>query len=271
MLAHRSSAIAAAAATAHSRRLQGLTAIVTGAAHGIGRAYAARLGEEGANVVVADLDGEAADVVVRELSETGIAAIAVPTDVSEEGSVQAMSVAALERFGRIDVVVNNAAMFSVVPMSRAGFESIETEEFARMLRVNVIGSWFVARATAPDMRSRGWGKIINISSGAVFKGSTGRIHYISSKAAIIGFTKTLARELGPQGIRVNCIAPGATLSEENPDISTVQMRERAIADRAIPAVELPENLAGTLAFLASHDSDFMTGQTLVVDGGSVMR
>lgn len=252
-------------------RLQGLTAVVTGAAHGIGRAYAARLGGEGAGVVVADLDEDGARRVAQGLSERGVQATAVGADVSEEESVRAMSDAALERFGRIDIVVNNASIFSVVPMSRAGFEAIGVEEFARMMKVNVMGTWLVARATVPDMRRRGWGKIINVSSGAALKGSAGRIHYVTSKAAVIGLTRTLARELGPEGIRVNCIAPGSTLSEEDPDASTLQMRERAAADRAIPAVERPEDLVGTVAFLASHDSDFMTGQTLVVDGGSVMR
>lgn len=254
-----------------SARLRGLTAVVTGAAHGIGRAYAERLGNEGANVVVADLDEEVAQLAARELSQQGIAATAVRTDVSENESVREMANAALTRFGRIDIVVNNAGMFNVVPMSRGGFESIEIDEFMRMLQVNVIGSWLVARATVPDMRLRGWGKIINVSSGAVFKGLPGRIHYVSSKAAVVGFTRTLARELGPQGIRVNCIAPGSTLSEEHPDTSALQMRQGAIADRAIPTIERPDDLVGTVAFLASHDSDFMTGQTLIVDGGSVMR
>lgn len=257
-------------ANTHPTRLQGLTAVITGAAHGIGRAYAARLVEDGANVVLADLDLAAAEVVAQELGERGADAVAVETDIADETSVTAMAKQAIKHFGRIDIVINNASMFSVVPMSRAGFESIEVAEFSRMLQVNVIGSWLVARATVPDMRLRHWGKIINVTSGAVFKGSTGRIHYICSKAAIIGFTRTLARELGPDGIRVNCIAPGATLSEENPDSSTLKMRESAIAGRALADLERPEHLVGTVSFLASRDSDFMTGQTLVVDGGSVM-
>lgn len=254
-----------------ARRLEGLTAVVTGAAHGIGRAYAERLGAEGANVVIADLDAEGSEVLAKELEGRGIGALAVRTDVADEASVAAMTEAVLARFGRIDITVNNAAMFSVVPMSRACFEDIGVDEFERMLRINVIGTWLVTKATVPDMRKRGWGKVINVSSGAVFKGSAGRIHYISSKAAVIGFTWTLARELGPDGICVNCIAPGGTLSEENPDAATLAMRERATEGRAISAVQRPEHLVGTVAFLASHDSDFMTGQTLVVDGGSVMH
>ena len=248
-----------------------MTAIVTGAAHGIGRAYAERLGGEGANIVVADIDGDAAELAAHELSKNEISAIAIRTDVSEERSVGEMSEAVITRFGRIDIVVNNASIFNVVPMSRAGFESIGVDEFTRMLQVNLIGTWLVTRATVPDMRLRKWGKVINVSSGAVFKGTAGRIHYVSSKAAILGFTRTLAQELGPDGIRVNCIAPGSTLSEEHPDASTLQMRERAAGDRAIPTMERPEDLVGTVAFLASHDSDFMTGQTMVVDGGSAMH
>lgn len=254
-----------------AQRLEGLTAVVTGAAHGIGRAYAERLGAEGANVVVADLDTASAEVVCKELGARGIGALAVHADVADEASVAAMAEAALSHFGRIDITVNNAAMFSVVPMSRGGFEDIEIAEFERMLRINVIGSWLVARATVPDMRKRGWGKIINVSSCTVFRGLAGRIHYTSSKAAVIGFTRTLAKEVGPDGIRVNSIAPGSTLSEENPDAAALAMRERAIEDRAIRTVQRPEHAVGTVAFLASHDSDFMTGQTLVVDGGSVMH
>lgn len=222
-------------------------------------------------MVIADLDGEGSEVLSKELEERDIRALAVRTDVADEASVAAMAEAALSRFGRLDITVNNAAMFSVVPMSRCGFEEVAVAEFERMLRINVIGSWLVVRATVPDMRKRGWGKVINVSSSTAFNGSAGRIHYVSSKAAMIGFTRTLAKELGPDGIRVNCIAPGSTLSEENADAATLEMRERGVKDRAVQIVQRPEHLVGMVAFLASHDSDFVTGQTLVVDGGSVMR
>jgi 3-oxoacyl-[acyl-carrier protein] reductase len=249
------------------RRLEDRVAIVTGAAHGIGKAYAQRLSSEGAAVVVADLDAEGAARVAEEIAAGGSPALAVTVDVADDGATQAMARQAREKFGRIDVLVNNAAMFSRVPMSRALFEDIDPAEWDRMMAINLRGMWNVCRAVVPSMRERQYGKIINISSSSIFSKSPTRVHYTTSKAGVIGFTRTLASELGAAGITVNCIAPGSTLSEEDPDEQTVAFRAASAAGRAIPRMQRPEDLAGAVAFFASSDSDFITGQTLVVDGG----
>jgi 3-oxoacyl-[acyl-carrier protein] reductase len=252
-------------------RLDGRVAIVTGAGHGIGKAYAQRLAMEGAKVVIAELDGPAGEAVALEFGQQKLAATAIRTDVSNEESVLAMARHAIATFGRIDILVNNAAIFATVPMSRAPFDQIDPAEWDRMMAVNLRGTWLACRAVVPHMRVQGYGKIINISSGTALKGSSSRIHYVTSKAGILGFTKTLAQELGKDNICVNCVAPGSTLSEENPDEGVIRMRTAATATRALQRVQKPEDLVGAVAFFASADSDFITGQTLVVDGGSAMH
>jgi 3-oxoacyl-[acyl-carrier protein] reductase len=252
-------------------RLEGRVAIVTGGGHGIGRAYALGMAREGAKIVIAEIDAIAAEEVAADLRRQGYEAIGVKTDVGERASVEAMARRAVEAFGRIDILVNNAAIFATVPMSRSPFDEIGIDEWDRMMRVNLRGTWLASRAVVEHMRKRGYGKIINISSGTALKGSAGRIHYVTSKAGVLGFTRTLALELGKDGIRVNCIAPGSTLSEENPDEKTVKMRERAAGERALARVQKPEDLVGAIVFFASADSDFITGQTLVVDGGACLH
>jgi 3-oxoacyl-[acyl-carrier protein] reductase len=249
-----------------NERLQGRVAIVTGGGHGIGEAYARRLAEEGAAVVIAELDGPAAERVAAE-----VAGLAIATDVADQASVDNMARRTLERFGRIDILVNNAAIFATVPMSRAPFDQIDPAEWDRMMAVNLRGTWLACRAVVPQMRKQRYGKIINISSSTAIKGSASRIHYVSSKAGIIGFTKTLAMEVGKDNICVNCIAPGSTLSEENADDALIKYRQAAAATRALQRMERPEDLVGAVAFFASSDSDFITGQTLVVDGGACLH
>src|SRR5213082_1167906 len=252
-------------------RLAGKVAIVTGGGHGIGKVYALGLAGEGAKVVVAEIDAIAAEAVAADLKRRGFEAIAVRTDVADPASVAAMVERALGAFGRIDILVNNAAIFATVPMSRSPFDEIEIEEWDRMMAVNLRGTWLASRAVVPHMRKRGSGKIINISSGTALKGSASRIHYVTSKAGIIGFTRTLAMEVGKDNICVNCIAPGSTLSEENADESLVKYRQAAASTRALQRLQRPEDLVGAVAFFASSDSDFITGQTLVVDGGANMH
>jgi len=253
------------------QRLTGRVALITGAAHGIGRAYALRFAQEGARVAIADLDLAGAEIVAKEIAALNGEAIAVALDVTDPKMISDAVGKIVDAFGTIDILLNNAAMFSVVPMSRVGFDALSIEEWDAMMTTNVKGPWLMSRAVAPIMRKNQSGKIINISSGTAFKGTNTQIHYVTSKAAVLGFTKTLARELGGDGINVNAIAPGNTLSEEDPDDKTVTMRSSAISSRALRRLESPEDIVGAAVFLASSDSDFITGQTIVVDGGSVMH
>src|SRR3954469_7577425 len=247
-------------------RLQDRVAIVTGGGHGLGAAYANRLAQEGAKLVIAELDGAAGERVAAQ-----VGGLALRTDVSNEDSANDMARRALERFGRIDILVNNAAIFHSVPMSRAPFDEIDPAEWDRMMAVNLRGTWLACRAVVPQMRKQRYGKIVNISSSTAIKGSASRIHYVTSKAGIIGFTKTLAMEVGKDKICVNCIAPGSTLSEENADDALIKYRQAAAGTRALQRMERPEDLVGAVAFFASSDSDFITGQTLVVDGGACLH
>jgi 3-oxoacyl-[acyl-carrier protein] reductase len=173
----------------------------------------------------------------------------------------------LDQFGHIDILVNNAAIFATIPMNRGGIDSIDPAEWDRMMAVNLKGLFFCCRAVLPSMRKQKSGKIVNISSGTALNGSAGRIHYVTSKAGVIGFTRCLAREVGDDNINVNAIAPGSTLSEDNPSEDVIKMRSARVSDRALKRVQLPKDLVGTVLFLSSPLSDFMTGQTVAVDGG----
>ena len=216
--------------------------------------------------MIAELDAAAGERVAAE-----VGGLAVRTDVADEASCQEMARRAVARYGRIDVLVNNAAIFATIPMSRAPFDQVEPAEWDRMMAVNLRGPWLACRAVIPQMRKQRYGKIINISSGTALKGAATRIHYVTSKAGIIGFTRTLAMEVGKDNICVNCIAPGSTLSEENADEALIKYRQSAASSRALQRMQRPEDLMGAVAFFASSDSDFITGQTLVVDGGAHMH
>ena len=238
--------------------------IVTGGAHGIGKAYCLGFAKAGARVVIADIDKAGADAVA---SEIGVKALAIQVDVSDEAATKRMAAQTLDRFGRIDALINNAAVFSVVPMNRGRIEMIDPDEWDRLMAVNLRGLFFCCRAVLPTMRRQKSGKIINIASGTVFAGAPGRIHYVTSKAATIGFTRTLAREVGNDNITVNCLAPGNTLSEENPTEQMIKFRESSVGLRCLKRIQMPQDAVGAMLFLASPLSDFMTGQTVNVDGG----
>ena len=252
-------------------RLNGRVVIVTGGGHGIGKAYCRALAGEGARVVVAEIDGKAGETVATSLRAEGADALAVVTDVADAASTRALAGATLDRFGRIDVLLNNASVFATIPISRVPIEEISVEEWDRVMAVNVRGVFLTCQAVLPAMKARRFGRVINILSGTIFSGSPTRIHYVASKAALLGFTRTLAREVGPHGITVNAIAPGSTLSEEHPTEDVLRMRQGAIQGRAIPRLETPDDLLGAVIFFASDESAFITGQTLVVDGGNVMH
>jgi 3-oxoacyl-[acyl-carrier protein] reductase len=242
--------------------------IVTGGGHGIGKAYCLGFGQEGSRVVVADIDKAAADQVsVEIMRQKGAEALALRTDVADEKSTNEMAAAVLQRFGRIDVLINNAAIFATIPMNRGRIETIDPAEWDRLMAVNLKGLFFCCRAVLPSMRAQKSGKIINIASGTVFAGSPGRIHYVTSKMATIGFTRTLAREVGDDNINVNVLAPGNTLSEENPSQEVIRLRESSAGLRALKRVQIPQDVVGAMLFLASPLNDFMTGQTVNVDGG----
>src|SRR5579884_3431988 len=249
-------------------KLDGRVAIVTGGGNGIGIRYCKAIAAEGSAVVVAELDGQAAVRVADEIVEDGGRALAVQTDVSDSASVANMVEQAVKEFGKVDLLVNNAAIFATIPISRVGIEDLSEEEWDAVYRVNMKGMFLVSKAVVPHMKRQGYGKIVNISSGTITEGAGGRIHYTSAKAAVLGFTRVLAHELGDYNVCVNTIAPGSTLSEVNPTPEIIKMREAAIKSRVIKRVQTPEDLVGPMLFLVSPDSDFMTGQMLVADGGA---
>ena len=252
-------------------RLDGKVVIVTGAGHGIGRAYAEGVAGEGGSVVVADLDGPAAERVAAEIQSRGGRALPVQVDVARRDSVEALAARAADHFGGIDGLVNNAAVFSTIPISRVGFERIDEAEWDLVMDVNVKGVWHACRAVVPLMRRRRGGSIVNVSSASFFHGGGGRLHYMASKAAVLGMSRGLARELGEDNIRVNTIAPGNTLSEADPTPEIRQIREAAVAARALKRIQTPEDLVGAVVFFLSDDAAFITGQTLLVDGGTSLH
>lgn len=257
----------AASGSARPGRLAGRVAIVTGASRGLGRAFAAAITREGGKVVVADLDGSAAEEVAAAIAADGGEAIAVRVDIADVADTERMAAAAIERFGRIDILVNNAAAMAELP--RRPFEEIPAAEFSRVLAVNVMGTWQCARAVIGQMRRQNYGKIVNVASDMVLSGAPGLLHYVASKGAIVAMTRSLAREVGDGNITVNTIAPGFTLTE-GALVHGGEVAETRIRGRAIPRAELPEDLTGTLLYLASADSDFVTGQLIAVNGGYVL-
>ena len=252
-------------------RLKDQVLIVTGGAHGIGLAYCEGLAAEGARVVVADIDGQGADAVAASLGEAGHDALAVTTDVSQPESSDTMARLTMERFGRIDGLINNAAIYQRPAVTRGPFEEIPVEEWDQLMGVNLRGVFLCCRAVVPHMKAQGSGKIVNISSGTVFNGSTQMLHYVTSKAGVIGLTRSLARELGDYNINVNAIAPGLTVSMDDDDEDKLLRFETRMQARSLKRLEGPQDLVGAVLFLCSTDSDFMTGQTMVVDGGAQMH
>jgi len=257
-------------------RLQDKVAIITGGGYGLGRAYAMAMAAEGAGVVLADINLQAARRTAADIEAAGGTALPLEVDVAGEESTLEMTSRTLQRFGAIDILINNAAIFGRVKLTRVPFYELDLAEWDRVFAVNLKGALLCCRAVFPQMRAQQGGKIINISSSTVLFGSLNYVHYVASKAGIIGLTRSLARELGPYNINVDCLLPGATVTEDPDNQEALGRRlkrfeEVLLPKRCIKRVQYPDSLVGAVIFMASAESDFMTGQSIVVDGGDVMN
>jgi NAD(P)-dependent dehydrogenase (short-subunit alcohol dehydrogenase family) len=244
--------------------LKGKRVIVTGAAGGLGRTFAVAFADAGARIVATDVNISGADETARMIADSGGEAHACRVDVTDASSLAALALCARDKLGGLDCLVNNAAVYA--GLARKSFETITEAEWDRVMAVNVKGAWMAIKATAPLLREAGGGTIINISSATVMSGSPMWLHYVSSKGAIIAMTRALARELGDHRITVNALAPGFTLTEASLDLIE-NAAEYGVARGAIKRAAAPHDMVGAALFLASTHAAFMTGQTLIVDGG----
>ena len=249
-------------------RLDKRVALLTGGAKGIGRHYAKKLAAEGARLMIADIaDGkDLAEEIAREHGANSVASAVA--DVSDEGAVKKLVADTIDRFGKIDILVNNAALFA--PLQEQKVLDIDVALWDRVMAINVRGVFLMTKHIAPHMIAQKYGKIINISSGTVARGIPNFSHYVTSKGAITAFTRCMSRELGEHGICVNTLAPGYTLSDTGLTnaVHVAASRAAAVQRRALKRDQFPEDLLGSLIFLCSADSDFMSGQVMAVDGGS---
>jgi 3-oxoacyl-[acyl-carrier protein] reductase len=251
--------------------MDGKVVVVTGGGNGIGRAYCQGIAKEGGAVVVADINGAAAEGGAKAIADSGGKALGVQVDVANTASCRDMAKKAVDSFGRIDGLINNAAIFMSLPVTKGGWQDIDEQEWDRVMTVNVKGLWLSSRAIVPVMQERKQGSIVNISSNMAFNSGLTMMHYVTSKAAVVGFSRVLARELGPDNIRVNTLAPGSTMSEESPTEDAKKMYQRTASTRILKRVEQPDDLVGTALYLLSDLSTFVTGQTILVNGGAVLH
>jgi NAD(P)-dependent dehydrogenase (short-subunit alcohol dehydrogenase family) len=245
--------------------LDGKVAVVTGAAQGIGRAIAEGLAAEGARIVVADLAG------AEEAAASFTDGVGITADVSNEDDVQRLADETVERCGAIDILVNNAGLYASLEMR--SFEQIPLDEWRRVMDINVASMFLTCRAIVPLMRANGGGKIVNISSGTPFRGVPFLLHYVTSKGAIVAFTRALAKEVGKDNVLVNCVAPGFTMSagvEAHPEV-VEKLRDVSISARTIQRDQTPEDVVGAVVYLSGPGSAFVTGQTIVIDGGQTFH
>ena len=243
--------------------------IVTGGGMGIGKVYAQAFAEQGAKVVAADINFDAAKKVAEELNKKGKKILAVDVDISNQESVSRMVQETVKTFGGVDVLVNNASLMSALP--RGPWHEIPVSVWDKVMAVNVRGTFLCCLAVFPYMKERGKGKIVNISSGRIWDGTPNRLHYTTSKSALIGFTRSLAREVGDFNISVNVITPGFTESDTQVATTKPEYLKALNDKRCFKRQQVPDDLVGTVLFLASSGSDFITGQTINVDGGFMMH
>jgi len=249
--------------------LAGKVIIVTGGGTGIGKVYSQRLAEGGAKVVLADIAAEPAAKVAEDCVKAGLEVVSFPTDVSNPESVEAMVAQTVAKWGRVDGLINNASLMSVLP--RGSWLKIPVEEWDRVMAVNLKGIFLCCRAVHPHMKAQGGGRIVNISSSRIWGGNPNRLHYTTSKAGVVGLTRALAREVGEDNIGVNAITPGFTESETQVASSSANYVAFKGDGRTFKRVQVPDDLVGAVMFLLSDASGFMTGQTLNVDGGQAMH
>ncbi|MGH7817225.1 MAG: SDR family NAD(P)-dependent oxidoreductase [Candidatus Binatia bacterium] len=252
-------------------RLKDKVTIITGAAHGIGKAYARRFAEEGAHVVIADIDAQGGEATAKAILDAGGSAWARTTDVRNFSDIEGLMQQTVKKFGRVDVLLNNAAIYVTQNLWKGPVEELALEEWDRVIEVNLKGVFLCSKAAIPIMKRQRAGKIINIASGTFFSGSGNMPHYTSAKGGVVALTRVMARQLGEFGINVNCMTPGSTMSEENVSEEVLKRREGSMDKRAFRRIETPADIVGTAVFLASADSDFVTGQLLVVEGGGIMH
>jgi 3-oxoacyl-[acyl-carrier protein] reductase len=249
--------------------LAGKVVVVTGAAQGIGLAYARRLAAEGCHVVLADLDGDKCAAEAAKIAAGDGSASSHQIDVADEGSCQEMAAALLDRHQRVDGLVNNAAIFSTITMKL--FWEISVPEWDALMAVNLRGPWLLAKALLLALRRSSGASIVNVASDALWLGRPGYLHYVASKAGVYGLTHSMAHELGPDGIRVNTISPGPVFTEVARETVTQQQKDAMLAAQAIKRPAGPQDMVGAVVFLLSDDSSWMTGQTLHLNGGLVHR
>ncbi len=249
--------------------LTGRVVIVTGGGRGIGKVYAQALAEAGARVAIGDIAAEEVQDTAREINDGGGEAIALATDIADEAACNSLAAAAVDTYGGIDALINNASLMSA--LERRPWHKIPVEEWDRVMAVNLRGMFLCCQAVYPHMKERGGGKIVNISSSRFWEGSPGRLHYSTSKAGVIGFTRSLAREVGTDNIAVNAITPGFTLSDTQEATTTPEHIEASLKGRTFQRAQMPDDLVGTVMFLLSEASDYITGQTINVDGGKSMH
>lgn len=241
--------------------------VVTGAGRGLGRAFAAACGEAGATVVVAEVDADTGAATAAALAEAGHRAEFAPVDIASPSSVADLAERIARDFGRVDGLVNNAALATGI--GGPTFEEIDVETWDRVMEVNVRGTWLVARALAGLLRRSAAGRIVNLASDTALWGAPRLLHYVASKGAVIAMTRALARELGADGITVNAVAPGLVRVEATEYVPR-ERHEQYETGRAIPRAQYPEDVVGAVVFLLSEGAGFITGQVLPVNGGFVL-